>query len=150
MTITLVDFKLGRASIEGTKVITNLSSNGNIKFSVKVTGGKVTFPNGRGYTYEKLKYVTQIAGGATDEIADDIYSIEGQAKTTFKNGVVVAINTTDALIKKVSCAWISAGTLQVKVGQYEFSLNYSVPNNGECDNKALLKWNTKEQIILLP
>lgn len=150
VTITLVDFKLGRASIEGTKVITNLSSNGNIKFSVKVTGGKVTFPNGRGYTYEKLKYVTQIAGGATDEIADDIYSIEGQAKTTYKNGVVVAINTTDALIKKVSCPWISEGTLQVKVGRYEFSLNYSAPDNGECDNKALLKWNSKEQIILLP
>jgi hypothetical protein len=150
VTITLVDFKLGRASIEGTKVITNLSSNGNIKFSVKVTDGKVTFPNGRGYTYEKLKYVTQIAGGATDEIADDVYSIEGQAKTTYKNGVVVAINTAEALIKKVNCPWISEGTLQVKVGDYQFSLNYSAPNSGECDNKALLKWNSQEQIILLP
>ena len=48
VTITLVDFKLGRAKIEGTKVITNLSENGNIKFSVQVTDGKVTFPNGRG------------------------------------------------------------------------------------------------------
>ena len=150
VTITLVDFKLGRAKIEGTKVITNLSENGNIKFSVQVTNGKVTFPNDRGYTYEKLKYVKQIAGGATDDIMDDIYSIEGQAKTTFKNGVVAAISTKDALIKKVSCPWISEGTLQVKINTYEFSLNYSVPANGECDNKALLKWNSSEKIILLP
>lgn len=150
VTITLVDFQLGRLKIEGTKVITNLSENGNIKFSVQVTGGKVTYPNERSYTYEKLKYVTQIAGGATDEISDDVYSIEGSSKTTFKNGIVIAINIKDALIKKVSCAWVSAGTLNVKVGTHEFSLNYGFPNNGDCDNKALLKWNSIEKIILLP
>lgn len=150
VTVTLVDFQVGRVKIEGTKVITNLSENGNIKFSVQVTDGKVTYPNGRSYTYEKLKYITQIAGGTTDEISDDVYSIEGNSKTTFKNGVVIAINTKDALIKKVSCAWISEGTLIVKVGTYEFSLDYGIPNNGECDNKALLKWNSYEKIILLP
>ena len=150
VTINLVDFQLGRAKIEGTKVITNLSENGNIKFSVQVADGKVTYPNGRGYTYEKLKYVKQIAGGVTEEISDDVYSIEGYSKATFKNGVVIAINTKDALIKKVSCAWISEGSLNVKVGDYEFSLNYGIPNNGDCDNKALLKWNSYEKIILLP
>ena len=49
MTITFVDFYLNRAHIEGTKVVSNLSENGNIKFTVQVVGGKVTFPNGRGY-----------------------------------------------------------------------------------------------------
>lgn len=150
VTITLVDFQLGRVKVEGTKVITNLSENGNIKFSVQVTGGKVTYPNGRGYTYEKLKHVKQIAGGATDEISDDVYSIEGESKTTFKNSVVIALSTKEALIKKVSCAWISEGVLQVKVRSHEFLLDYTYPNNGECDNKALLKWNSKEKIILLP
>ena len=150
VTITLVDFQVGRVKVEGTKVITNLSENDNIKFSVVVTGGKVTFPNGRGYTYEKTKYVTQIAGGTTDEIADDVYSIEGESKTTFKNGVVTTLKTVDALIKKVSCAWISEGTLKLTIGSYEFLLDYAYPNNGDCDNKALLKWNNKEAIILLP
>ncbi|WP_276502248.1 hypothetical protein [Terrimonas pollutisoli] len=150
VTITLVDFQVGRVKVEGTKVITNLSENDNIKFSVVVTGGKVTFPNGRGYTYEKIKYVKQIAGAATTEIADNIYSIEGESKTTFKNGVVITLKTVDALIKKVSCAWISEGTLKMTIGSYEFLLDYTYPNNGDCDNKALLKWNNKETIILLP
>ncbi len=150
VTITLVEFQVGRARVEGTKVITNLSENGNIKFSVLVTDGKVTYPNGRSYTYEKLKYVKQVAGAATDEISDDIYSIEGYSKTTFKNGVVIAISTKEALIKKVNCAWISEGVLNVKVGDYEFSLDYGIPGNGDCDNKALLKWNSYEKIILLP
>lgn len=150
VTITLVDFQIGRAKIEGTKVITNLSENGNIKFSVQVTDGKVTFPNGRGYLYEKLKYVKQIEGGATDEITDDVYSIEGRSQTKFNNGVIITLNTETALIKKVSCPWVSNGTLKVKVNSYEFLLDYGFPNNGECDNKALLKYNSNERIITLP
>jgi hypothetical protein len=150
VTITLVDFQVGRAKIEGTKVITNLSENGNIKFSVQVTDGKVTFPSGRGYLYEKLKYVRQIEGGTTDEINDDVYSIEGRSQTKFNNGVIITLNTETALIKKVSCPWISNGTLKVKINTYEFLLNYGFPANGECDNKALLKYNASEHIITLP
>ncbi len=150
VTMTLVDFQIGRVKIEGTKVITNLSENGIVKFSVSVAGGKVIFPNGRGYTYEKMKYVKQIAGSTTTEISDDVYAIEGFSKTTYKNGVVIAINIIEALIKKVSCAWVSEGELVMKIKNHEFSLNYTFPNNGDCDNKALLKWNNKEQIILLP
>lgn len=150
VTITLVDFQIGRAKIEGTKVITNLSENGNIKFSVQVTDGKVTFPNGRGYLYEKLKYVKQIEGGATDEIVDDVYSIEGRSQTKFNNGVIIVLNTESALIKKVNCPWISNGTLKVKVNSYAFLLDYGFPDNGECDNKALLKYNSHERIITLP
>jgi hypothetical protein len=150
VTITLVDFQIGRAKIEGTKVITNLSENGNIKFSVQVTDGKVTFPNGRGYTYEKLKYVKQIEGGDTDEISDDVYSIEGRSQTKFNNGVIITLNTETALIKKVSCPWISNGTLKVKINTYAFLLDYGYPDNGDCDNKALLKYNSNERIIILP
>ena len=51
LTITFRDFYLNRAHIEGTKIVSNLSENGNIKFTVQVVGGKVTFPNGRGYQY---------------------------------------------------------------------------------------------------
>jgi hypothetical protein len=150
LTITLAGFQVGRAKIEGTKVITNLSENGNINFSVQVTGGKITFPNGRGYTHERLKYVKQIAGAATDDVSDDIYSIEGRSETKFNNGVAIVMNTGTALIKKVSCPWISDGTLNLKVNNYEFLLDYGYPNNADCDNQALLKWESKEKIILLP
>ncbi|MEP7377339.1 MAG: hypothetical protein ABI675_28310 [Chitinophagaceae bacterium] len=150
VTITLVDFQIGRAKIEGTKVITNLSTNGNIKFSVKVTDGKVTFPNGRGYSYEALRYITQIEGGTTPEITDDVYSIEGHSQTKFNNGVIIALNTETALIKKVSCPWISNGTLKISVNTYESLIDYGYPSNGDCDNKALLKYNGQEKIILLP
>ncbi len=150
VTITLENFQVGRVKIEGTKVITNLSENGNIKFSIEISDAKVIWPSGKGYTYEKLKYISQIEGGGTDDILDDVYAIEGNAKTTFKNGVTTTIATREALTKKVICPWISAGVLQVNVRNHEFQLDYTYPANGECDNKALLKWKNREKIVVIP
>jgi len=152
LTITFRDFYLNRAHIEGTKTVSNLSENGNIKFTVQVTGGKVTLPNGRGYSYESLKYVKQIEGGSTRIVRDDIYSIEGRSKTEFNNGVTVVLNTESPLIKKVACPWISNGTLKIKINDRVLFLDYGAPNNGDCDNKALLTWNAgaNTRLITLP
>jgi len=149
MTITFVDFYLNRAHIEGTKVVSNLSTNNAIKFTVQVVGGKVTFPNGRGYKYDGLKYVKQIAGGGTRMIRDDVYSIEGRSKTQFNNGLTIHLNTESALIKKVVCPWISDGDLKIKINSRVLFLDYGAPNNGACDNKALLTWNNGNNQLLI-
>lgn len=152
MTITFRNFFLNRAHIEGTKTVTNLSENGHIKFTVQVTGGKVTLPNGRGYSYESMKYVKQIEGGSTRIVRDDIYSIEGRSKTEFNNGLTIVLNTETPLIKKVACHWISKGTLKIKINDRVLFLDYGAPDNGECDNKALLTWNngSNSKLISLP
>ncbi len=152
LTITFRDFYLNRAHIEGTKVISNLSENGNIKFTVQVVGGKVTFPNGRGYKYDGLKYVKQTEGGLTRIIRDDVYSIEGRSKTEFHNGLTIVLNTETPLVKKVVCPWINKGTLKIKINDRILFLDYGAPNNGDCDNKALLTWNggNNQRLITLP
>lgn len=149
MTITFVDFYLNRAHIEGTKIVSNLSENSNIKFTVQVVGGAVTFPNGRGYTYNSLKFVKQIAGGDTRTIRDDVYSIEGRSKTVFNGGLEIVLNTESPLIKKVACHWISKGVLKIKINSRVLFLDYGAPNNGECDNKALLTWNNGNNQLLI-
>ena len=152
MTITLRDFYLNRKHIEGTKTVSNLSENSNIKFTVEVVGGKVTFPSGRGYTYNGLKYVKQIEGGQTRIVRDDVYSIETRSKTEFNNGITVNLNTESPLIKKVACPWISDGLLKIKINSRILFLNYGAPNNGDCDDKALLTWDNgnKHRLITLP
>lgn len=150
VTITLVDFQLNRAKIEGTKTITNLSENGNIKYTVRVTNGKVTYPNGRGYKYASNKQIKQIDGGTTNEVEDDVFTIEGRSETSFKNGFTIVLNTETPLVKKVACNWINAGTLKIKINSRSLLLDYAHPNNGDCDNKALLTWNNKQQVIILP
>ena len=152
LTISLRDFYLNRAHIEGTKVISNLSENGDIKFTVQIVDGKVTYPNGRGYKYEALKYVKQIEGGSTDDVQDDVYSIEGRSKTQFNGGLTINLNTESPLIKKVACPWISDGTLKIVINSRVLFVDYGAPNNGDCDNKALLTWNNgnNQRLITLP
>lgn len=152
MTTTFVDFYLNRAHIEGTKTVSNLSSGGNIKFTVQVVGGKVTFPSGRGWQYNGLKYVAQIEGGSTRTIRDDVFKIEGRSKTEFNSGVTVNLNTETPLIKRVVCPWISNGTLKIKINSRILFLDFGAPNNGSCDNKALLTWNNgnNQRLITLP
>jgi hypothetical protein len=152
VTITLTDFYLNRAHIEGTKTISNLSENGAVKFTVQVTGGKVTFPNGRGYKYDGLKYVAQIEGAGTPNLVDDVYKIEGRSKTEFNNGRTINLNTESPLIKKFDCRWISNGTLKIKINDRVLFLDYGAPSNGDCDNKALLTWNNgnNSRLITLP
>ena len=152
LTITFRDFYLNRAHIEGTKVVSNLSTPNGVKFTVQVVGGKVTFPNGRGYKYDGLKYVAQTDGAATNDILDDVYKIEGRSKTEFNNGVTINLNTESPLIKKVACRWINDGTLKIKINDRVLFLDYGAPNNGDCDNKAMLTWNNgnNHRLITLP
>ena len=152
LTITFRNYYINHVNLKGTKIISNLSDPPVHKWSVQVVGGKVTFPSGRGFSYEALKIRKQVAGMDTRIIRDDVYHIEGRSKTEFNNGVTITMNTERALVKKVACRWISDGTLKIKVNSRVFFLDYGFPNNGECDNKALLTWNNgnNQRVIILP
>jgi hypothetical protein len=152
LTITFVNFYVNHIHLEGTKIISNLSENGAVKFTVQVVGGNVTFPSGRGYKYESFKYKQQIAGMDTRIVRDDVFQITGWANVTFHSGVEIKFETIDPLIKKVACPWISDGTLKIQINDRVLKLDYGFPHNGDCDNKALLTWNNgnSQRIILLP
>ncbi|MBC7947296.1 MAG: hypothetical protein H7Y42_05415 [Chitinophagaceae bacterium] len=150
LTITLTDFYLNRAHIEGTKIISNLSANGAVHFTVRVVGGKVTFPTGRGYSYDGVKEVTQTDGIHTPNLIDDVYEIGGRSKTVFNNGVTILLNTESPLVKKFACRWISDGVVKIKINDRVLFLDYGAPSNGDCDNKALLTWGGGTRIVVLP
>jgi hypothetical protein len=150
LTITFDDFNLNRKKIEGTKVIKNKSEGGIYAYSEEIIDGKVSWPNGRGFSYEASKMVTQIAGMDSRKVRDDVYKITGRTKTVYNNGVTVVKNTETPLTKAVACPWISDGILKVKINSRELFVNYGAPNNGACDNKALVKWTNGERLITLP
>jgi hypothetical protein len=151
LTITFRNYFVNHIHLEGTKIISNLSDPPVHKWSVQVVGGKVTFPSGRGYSYESLKYKKQVAGMDTRIVRDDVYEIEGRSRTEFNNGTTVNLNTETPLVKKVACPWISDGKLKIKINDRVLFLDYGFPNNGQCDNKALLTWNNgnNQRVIIL-
>jgi hypothetical protein len=50
----------------------------------------------------------------------------------------------------VVCPWISDGVVKIKINDRVLFLNYGAPNNGDCDNKALLTWANGQIEITLP
>lgn len=147
LTITLQNYFVNRAHIEGVKTITNLSADGAVKYSVKIEGGKITWPNGRGFTYEGTKTVAQIEGTATLGCNDDVYSIEGRTQIKYANGVTVTKNTESPLIKPVACHWITKGVLKTTINDRVLYVDFGA--GGSCDNKALLTWANGEVEIRL-
>jgi len=136
LTITLRDYYVNRAHIEGIKTVTNLNAEGVHKFSVRIENGKISWPNGRGFSYEGNKVVTQIQGMESITVRDDVYELSGRSKTIYANGVIVIKNTETPLIKKISCSWLVQGMLKTKINEKSFFINFG---NGDCDNKAILR-----------
>ena len=149
VTITFRNYYVNRVHLEGTKVISNLSDPPMHKWSVQVVGGKVTFPSGRGYSYQSVKVKTQVEGMDTRIVRDDVYEITGRSQTEFNNGLTITLNTESALIKKVACPWISDGKLKIKINDRVLYLDYGFPTNGQCDNKALLTWNNGSNQLVI-
>ncbi len=153
VTLTFVNYYVNNIHIEGTKIFRNLSEPpALIKWSIETLNGKVTFPNGRGYMYDGIKTVKQIAGMNTNTVLDDVFQITGNSKTVFNNGLTIKLRVLDPIIKKVVCPWRSEGTLGIQINNRELKLDYGFPNNGNCDNKALLTWNNgnNQGVIILP
>jgi hypothetical protein len=148
LTITLQDYYVNKAHIEGVKTITNLSVNGAVKYSVKIEGGKVAWPNGRGFTYEGTKTVTQIEGAATASCADDVYSTEVNTTIKYANGVTVTKSTETPLIKSVGCHWIANGKLKITINNRVLYVDFGT--TGNCDDNALLIWANGQVQITLP
>ena len=151
VTITFRDYYVNRAHLEGSKIISNLSNPPAHKWSVQVVGGKVTFPSGRGYSYQSIKVKTQVAGMDTRIVRDDVYEITGRSETKFNGGLTITLNTESPLVKKIACPWISDGKLKIKINDRVLFLDYGIPGGGQCDNKALLTWNdgNNQRVITL-
>ncbi len=126
--------------IEGTKTITNngRNSSNNLSFTVKVTGGKVTFPTGESTTWNSTRTIEWIAGESTTwfsnglaGIFDDVYLITGSANGVSRSGLAYTVNITSALRKELSCRWIVSGSLDIiPSGLLTRSVNYG---SGACD-----------------
>ena len=151
VTITFRNYYVNRVHLQGTKIISNLSDPPVHKWSVQVVGGKVTFPSGRGYSYQSIKVKTQVGGMDTRIVRDDVYELTGRSQTEFNNGLTITLNTETPLLKKVACPWFSDGKLKIRINDRVLFLDYGFPANGQCDNKALLTWNNgnNQRVVIL-
>lgn len=155
-TTTFDNYKVDSISVAGTHKVTNTSTSNVLQFTIDITNGKLTRPNGDYVEWNSRKVKTQFEGLGTPFFPlDDQYRIEGTATGKVKYGSYVAhwrSEITEPLIRKFTCRWIVKGIIKVKretlssTSPWVSTLDYGT---GSCDNQATLIINgTPHQITL--
>jgi hypothetical protein len=123
---------------EGTIIRTNttVAGSGTRSFNRTVNNGKITSPAGRVWTHSSNINITQTAGVSTPcDLTDDVYTLAGTRTATNANGKTRTSTTQTPLQKKMSCANIDQGILQVQGPNHTAIINFG---NGSCDNLATI------------
>lgn len=134
--------------IEGTKKLTNngRNSSNNLTYTINVTNGKLTYPNGDIAYWESTRTNEWVAGEGTtlwtdgfSGICDDEYLITGSATGVNRNGLSYTVNITSALKKKVCCRWIVSGRVDIEPnGLLTRTIDFG---SGSCDALATITIN---------
>lgn len=135
LTIERRDYYVNDDHVEGRIVYKNLTTLPTVPtWGKKVTGGKITRPDGSYIEYTTDRKQRMIAGFGTPEQSDDVFEIfEGTHHVVRNNGNYLDATITSSLIKSKACPYISRGILTLKGTHLNGTLNYG---NGDCDDKA--------------
>lgn len=148
-TITFLDYYFNGIKVEGTKVLENMGYNSsqNLLVSVKLTGGKLTLPDGTVIerTVDHLREWT--AGLSTKNIWDDECLITGSAAGKNINGVAYTTTITTPLHWIRACKFLVSGVVNIdREGKLPLSIDFG---SGDCDAKAVVTQGDASKEILL-
>jgi hypothetical protein len=136
--VTPTDFSVDGIKVEGVRTWTNNGKDaaGNKNLTRVVTGGKLTFPNGKSATFESTETLKQTAGAATPDLKDDdVYEITGSRTGVNRLGKAYTATITTKLVKNFSCMHIVSGIVEISKDGVSKSIDFG---DGACDDKATL------------
>ena len=143
VTIVPNNYYVNYHKIEGQKVITNMGRNSqqHLRYSVVVTNGKVTDPNGTTFrTWNSSRIHEWVSGENTWNPWDDEYIITGTADGTTRTNKSYSVVITSPLNVYTGCKWIRSGELTLSVqGNLPVIVNYGT--TPVCDNIAIVTIN---------
>jgi hypothetical protein len=148
-TVTFDNYYFNGIKVEGTKVHENIgyNSNQNVVFSVTLTDGKLTLPDGKIIERSFEHQREWIAGLFTRNIWDDECLITGTATGVTLKGVSYSHTITTALYWKRVCKFVVSGVVKIEREGFEpVEINYG---EGECDAIAVVSMGGESKEILL-
>lgn len=151
-TITFENFYIDGFKVEGSKTIAKngKTDNGNPLFTIVLTNGKITSPEGKTVTREFNHSREWVTGYNTPRNRwDDEYMITGTASGTDRNGVAYTRLIVLPLDVKHPhlCPWIVSGSIKItKTDKPEVVLDYG---NDLCDRIATITIGDKTSTIQL-
>ncbi len=148
-TITFNNFYVNDNHVMGTKSITNMGHNtaNHSYFNIAVNGMIVRANTGDSVIWNSNRVRTWTQGESTPTWTDDVYEITGSGSGQRANGIAYTMNITQALVKELSCNWISAGKVELQPsGKPLRTIDFG---NGNCDNMATVLINGNTHTITL-
>ncbi len=142
------DYFVNDASVEGTKVVTNMgeNDNGNLYFTIEVVG-VIQKEDGSTFSWNSSRVREWIQGSDTHNRWDDIYLITGTASGIRPNGLTWEREIINALRVELACRFIVSGTIELRPEDRPVRLlDYG---NGDCDNVATVLINGVTYTIYL-
>jgi len=148
-TVTFDNYFINGIKVEGTKKIENMgyNDNQNLVFSVTLTDGKLTLPDGRTIKRSFERRREWIAGLDTKNIWDDEFLITGTTTGVNIKGLAYTNTIITALHSKRACKFIVSGIVKIeREGMEMMDLNYG---EGECDAIAVVTRGDESKEIIL-
>jgi len=136
-TMTFTNYFVNLYKVEGTITWTN-TSTANVRSWTRVTaaGSKITAPDGRFWTHEGSRSVTQTGGVGTPTVVDDIFLVtSGTHTVTNSSNISRTCTILEALQKKNACANIDKGKIKVQGPNHYATIDFG---DGTCDNLATI------------
>lgn len=132
-TVTFVDFSVDEATVEGSRVISNIgeSTDGYPQFSREINMSVTKF----GYTFSRQfsGTATWLVGYDTSDCGDNVFELEGSGSCTRPNGVEVSRTIVEPLLIDRICGYITAGVVEVQAPMGTKTIDFG---DGECDSTA--------------
>jgi hypothetical protein len=142
-TITLDNYYVDGNKIEGTKVLTHSHENSVLITSIKETGGKITFTDGKIIEWNSERTRKWDVKNTPFDITDDEVTVAGTATGKSREGVAFTVNIENSrpLLWKVSCVAVSnyvavSGVLKITpAGGSEYTVDYG---DGNCNKEVIV------------
>jgi len=136
-TVTFSNYYHDEHKVEGTKIITNNGRNAdsNFVYTIDVQNAKITKPDNTFLTWASLRQNEWIEGESTIlNPFDDAYLVTGNITGVSSGGENYTIDILTALNVHMSCQWIRAGVLEIKIDNISpIQVDYGT---GACDPYA--------------
>jgi hypothetical protein len=143
------NFYVDDLNVEGTRVLENISASMNeLKYSVVLTGGKITWPDETFITRTTDRVHTITFGDSFD---DYVLEVEGTAAGTTRIGTLYETATVEPLLFKSNCR----GTIYLPVqglktinvpDRREITVDYG---SGDCDNSFTVSVGEYSAVVVL-
>jgi hypothetical protein len=132
--VTFNDFVIDSVQLEGTRSITNISSQGNdlFTFNVTLTDGKITFGDGTMVTREATHTRSWYRGSS---VAEDYATLVGESSGVNREGISYSTSISEELVFVRSCVGTAfipvSGVKAITIGEEEIVIDFG---DGTCDN----------------